>query len=429
MEMEFTGGTSQDSIRKCRLIVHTHHEVTLEAAVSAVRDQIKYRLTSSSVAASTFSDQLAEDAEEELEEAASDAVAEEDAEITNETTTEAAEEDEPLEMGRSLLMQLLAKLDDEQWCKANQKDIFDLARPATVIDGQHRITAAQQCERNIPFSVCAIFNCPWPEQVFQFTVVNYTAKGIPDQFITANAALSLTKPELSVLQDRLVQAGVKVTEYELMRIVQFDKESPFFELVNLTEKSNPNKIGYRSMVRLARVWYQGKHPAIQQLLQGLYPDITGTKATKKRIERWQLADWGIFFKDFWSSAAKIYSDVKSDETQMSLWTPGHSNLLIGVVLEELQEAFLDHLAQQDVDLFFTPTDKHNALLELRGRVEKRSDLFFGWVPAEFFASKWELKSLSIGPGRKALNDVLAQFVKSKGKYQYGKSAFLTGQIG
>jgi hypothetical protein len=151
-----------------------------------------------------------------------------------------------------------------------------------------------------------------------------------------------------------------------LRIVQFDKGSPFFELVNITEKSNPNKIGYRSMVRLARVWYQGKHPAIQQLLQGLYSDISGPKGTKKRIVRWQFADWGIFFKDFWSSAAKTYSDVKGDETQMSLWTPGHSNLLIGVVLEELQEAFLDHLAQQDVDLFFTPTDKKQRSLRTPG---------------------------------------------------------------
>ena len=148
-----------------------------------------------------------------------------------------------------------------------------------------------------------------------------------------------------------------------MKVVQFDKESPFFDPVNLTEKTSTVKIGYRSMVRLAKTYYQAKHPGIQQLLVGLYPDIPGHKGVKKRVERWQMNDWGIFFKDFWRAAAKVYTDVKSTESGISLWTPGQSNLLIGVVLEELQTAFLDHLAQQDVELFFTATDKSNALLE------------------------------------------------------------------
>ena len=432
--LEFTDGVESDSIRRARLSIVAQHDSTLEGAVARVRDQIQYRLSANTDAAIAPGEDIAallEEAEEqavEESEAADVDVAGDEASESNDVAMEVEVSDDSLELGRSLLLQLLAKLDDPAWCIANEKDIRDLARPATIIDGQHRVLAADQCERNIPFSVCAIFDCPWPEQVFQFTVVNYTAKGIPDQFITANAALSLTKPELGVLQDRLVQAGVRVTEYELMKVVQFDKESPFYDLVNLTEKNSADKIGYRSMVRLARTYYQAKHPGIQQLLVGLYPDIPGHKGVKKRVDRWQLNDWGLFFKDFWRAAAKVYTDEKSKEYSVSLWTPGRSNLLIGVVLEELQTAFLDHLAQQDLDLFFTATDKSMAIQELRPRVEKKADLFFSWVPAEFFAAKWELKSLSVGPGRKALEDVMAQFVKFKGKYQYGKSVFITGQI-
>lgn len=436
-KLEFTSGTDSDSMRKGRLTILVQTDEDLQSAVARVKDQIQYRLLGAQGSPAVPAQQMAallEDAEDQADE---ESEAQEDEALSDDsadlvTGTTAGDPDlteESLELGRSLLLQLLARLEETDWCTANEKDIRDLARPATVIDGQHRILAADQCERNIPFSVCAIFNCPWPEQVFQFTVVNYTAKGIPDQFITANAALSLTKLELGVLQDRLVQAGVRVTEYELMKVVQFDKESPFFDLVNLTEKSSADKIGYRSMVRLARMYYQGKHPGIQQLLVGLYPDIPGQRGVRKRLDRWQVNDWGIFFKDFWRVAHKQYKDVKGVESGVSLWSPGQSNLLIGVVLEELQIAFLDHLAQQDVDLFFTVPKSEDPLVELRGRVQKKCDTYFGWVPAEFFAAKWELKSLSVGPGRKALEEVMAQFVKSKGKFQYGKSVFLTGQIG
>src|SRR5690606_20727328 len=126
-----------------------------------------------------------------------------------------------IELGRSLLTMMRDRLKDSDWCSEHIGELRDIAKPATVIDGQHRIKGAELCERGIPFAVCALVDCTWAEQVFQFTVVNYTAVGIPDQFITANAALSLTKSELDSLRPRLVQAGVKVVEYELMRVVNF----------------------------------------------------------------------------------------------------------------------------------------------------------------------------------------------------------------
>lgn len=130
--------------------------------------------------------------------------------------------DGEVELGSSILRHLVDHLDDDIWVTRHLDDLSELAKPATIIDGQHRVLGAAAVERNVPFSVTAIVDCAWAEQVFQFTVINYTAKGIPDQFITANAALSLTGSELDSLQDRLVQAGVKVTEYELMRVVHFD---------------------------------------------------------------------------------------------------------------------------------------------------------------------------------------------------------------
>src|SRR5690606_1455785 len=84
--------------------------------------------------------------------------------------------DGEVELGTSILKQLLGRLDDDQWVHDHEEDLRELAKPATVIDGQHRVLGAAACEKEITFAVTAILDCPWREQVFQFTVINYTAK-------------------------------------------------------------------------------------------------------------------------------------------------------------------------------------------------------------------------------------------------------------
>ena len=386
----------------CRLIVSYDAAMPLAEVVERVRRQIKLRLEKS--ASETDADPAfeAEAAAEEAEDVDPD--------------LEEGEDDGEIEMGRSLLHDLLTRLEDRAWCEANADELRDLAKPATVIDGQHRVKGARQCERRIPFAVCGLFDCSWPEQVFQFTVVNYTAKGIPDQFITANAALSLTKNELGKLSTRLVQANVKVIEYELMKVVNFDPQSPFFERVNLSERKDATKIGYKTMVRIAKSWYSGKEDVFNQLLPNLYPDIKGgtAKAKRARVLRWKTSeDWGNFFIDFWRVAFDKYSDEPSHEPGATLWQVGHSNLIIAVVLNELQNAFFVHLNQQDEEFF--AVKEGNPLEVLRTKLRKRAEKFFEYFPADFFSREWGLKSLSIGPGRETLSKTINEFVNKKGK--------------
>jgi hypothetical protein len=324
-----------------------------------------------------------------------------------------------------VLDQLRERLDNPDWCAANEDALRDMAKPATLIDGQHRVKGAEGCERNIPFAVCAIVDCEWSEQVYQFTVVNYTAKGIPDQFITANAALSLTSEELNGLQNRLVQAGVKVIEYELMKVIQFDSRSPFYGLINLSEKKDPRKIGYKTMVRVARVWYLARHPVFKQILPNLYPELP-KRAARERLERWKAGDWGNFFLDFWNVVADQYKGLSSSHRENgTLWEVGAQSM-VAIVLLELQEAFLTNLNAQDED-FFVPRDTENAVEELRTKLKRRAEKFVEWFPPEFFATRWAIGSLNTGMGRAALQQALRQFVDTKGRYQYGKSSLLTGK--
>lgn len=280
------------------------------------------------------------------------------------------------------------------------------------------------CERGIPFSVIAIFGCTWAEQVFQFTVVNYTAKGIPDQFITANAALSLTAAELQNLEVRLQQAGVKVIEYELMRIINFDASSPFRDLVSLSPTKRDDLIGYRTMVQIGKAWYLGKDNAVRQIIDNLYPDLKGKKNSKNRLHQWKAEDWGYFFKDFWTCVRDQFADKQTEEGH-SLWTVGKSNLMVAVVLQQLQQQFLTNLAAQDESFFEVSAD--DALDAMRSKVKKRAQTFLGYFSPEMFGRKWKMSQLNTGPGRMLLNDTFRQIADTKGSFQWKNSGLITGK--
>lgn len=337
------------------------------------------------------------------------------------------EQSDELELGQSVVEQLLSLLDDDDWLSSddNAAAVIDLAKPATIIDGQHRLLGADATERAIPFSVVALADCPWPEQVFQFTVVNYTAKGIPDQFITANAALSLTKPELDSLKTRLIQANVKIKEYDLMRIVNFDARSPFSGLINLTEKANRSLIGYKTMVRIANQWFDAKHQYFNTLLPRLYQSIRGKGQKTKRREQWREGDWGEFFLAFWQEVHAKFRTAPSHEPGKVLWDVGHSQLTVAVVLLEMQSAFLDNLNAQDEDWFDVP-EGEDPLEWLTAKVRLRATKFVDFFPPAFFSTKWGITSLNTGSGRKDLETCIRSMVDAKGKYQYASDRLVTG---
>ncbi|MEJ8826286.1 hypothetical protein WKW80_30405 [Variovorax humicola] len=411
VRLQFLDGHNDLPTRPCKLTISFDPEPnSLADAVQSIKAQISLRLSETSGA----------DDDSDDEEDDSDSDGEDDDPVGD---------DGEIELGRSLLMELANKLEDSTWCEANKTDLFDLAKPCTVIDGQHRLKGATRCERNIPFAVIAIYDCSWPEQVFQFTVVNYTAQGIPDQFITQNAALSLTGDELEDLKARLTQAKVKVVEYELMRVVNFDGTSPFYQLVSMASQGNEEtKIGYKTMVKIAKAWHNGKHSAIKQIVANLYPDITGKASIVKRERqhRWVDGDWGIFFIDFWDAIRGYYE--KEAPPEFKPWKVGASNLMLAATLLELQNVFLFNLTQQDEEFFIPDSQsKETPLEQLRAKIRKRAEKVASLIPVEFFQRTWKMKSLNTGAGRAAIQTALKTFLEKKGNYQYDKSSLITGK--
>ena len=101
---------------------------------------------------------------------------------------------------------------------------------------------------------------------------------------------------------------------------------------------------------------------------------------------------------------------------------GHSNLLIAVVLVELQNAFLDHLSQQDEEFFeVDKTSDEKAKEELRVKLKRCAEKFLDWIPPGFFGCRWGTKSLNTGAGGTALSETIESLVKRKGKFSYGVS--------
>jgi hypothetical protein len=425
-EDDDTGGS-----RPCSLTV-VYDEPTIEQAREIVKEQLSGRLQVAATESATSSDltDFVDDLSNEVGDADDytsydpdqlEEVLEGGEEVDDEEV-----EGEEIELGQSVLADLLKQLDDDVWLNSgdNAAAVIDLAKPATIIDGQHRLLGADATERGVPFSVVALADCPWAEQVFQFTVVNYTAKGIPDQFITANAALSLTKPELDALKTRLVQANVKIKEYDLMRVVNFDSRSPFSGLINLTEKSNKSLIGYKTMVQVANQWFDAKHQVFNTLLPRLYPEIRGKGQKTKRRERWREGDWGEFFLAFWQEVHGEFHSWPSHIAGKALWDVGHSQLTVAVVLLEIQKAFLDNLNAQDEEFF--DVESGDPLPTLVAKVRLRAKKFVNFFPPKFFSTKWGITSLNTGSGRKDLESCIRSLMDSKGKYQYLTDRLITG---
>lgn len=437
--VQMDDSTDEDQkIRSCTIRINITDAFDLQTAVEVVREQLSTRLQSDPGVADTAESAANESGEatttwaqqtsDQLGEGLDDEEPEDEYDDDDGDDGDDGEEDAEyeIEMGHSLMEGLLRKLDDEDWCRDNEEHLKDMAKPATIIDGQHRVKGAQLLEQRLPFAVCCILECPWPEQVFQFTVVNYTAKGIPDQFITANAALSLTEAELSQLQSRLVQAGVKVVEYELMRAVHFDPRSPFAGMVNLSEKRDPERIGYKTMVRIAKEWYRGADQVFNLIFPSIYPDVKGRRKKTIRRELWKEEDWGDFFIDFWSVVRAAYESEASHVEGGTLWSVGRSQLMVAIVLYEYQRAFFRNLNAQDEE-FFEVGDDEDVKAKMRLKLRRRAEKFTEYLPPDFFATKWAFTSLSTGAGRMALEEAMRELVDSKGQYQYARSSLVTGK--
>lgn len=94
----------------------------------------------------------------------------------------------------------------------------------------------------------------------------------------------------------------------------------------------------------------------------------------------------------------------------------------------LREADFQDLSGQDEEYFEVPSNE-DPVSYLRSKLRSRATKFVTYYPPEFFITTWGTKSLNISSGRKALQTALTKLRETKGKYQYARSALVTGETG
>jgi hypothetical protein len=299
-----------------------------------------------------------------------------------------------------MLKDLRAKLDDPEQAMQLIDTLRDMLKPALIIDGQHRTFGAAKLEEGIPLLVCSLVKPDWKEQVFQFTVINDKAQGIPKPFITSLAGMSLTSTELGELQSRLSQAGVQLWEVDVMQRLGYDPRSTFFNRIEFkTTGSGASGLGYQTMKQLGRAWYEPKAPGLVAVYKALY-ELDGKKESKKAlVSKWQKSeDWFRYFCIFWDH-------VKEKFASTPLWET-HSSLMTAVVLLQFQHSFLRGLGNM-VSLTIekiTEEDpgKRALLVEQQFR-----DIVKQWASrftTKHFPDEWGVKSLNHKDGKAKLLD-------------------------
>jgi len=335
-----------------------------------------------------------------------------------------------VEIGQSMLMQLRNKLDTPSSMTPDVIECLrDMLKPALVIDGQHRLFGAAGVEEDLPLLVCSLVEPSWKEQVFQFIVVNDKAAGIPKPFITSLAGMSLTGTELDELRDRLTQAGLKLWEVEVMQRLGFDPKSPFFKMIEFKVSSKttvvaspkPEGLGYQTMKRVGRAWHDAKSTGLRITMEKLYSKPSGKKIRRKAaLAKWQQSnDWFDFFCYFWGAFKTKFGDTP-------VWQL-HSNLLKAVVLEVIQQDFLNFLNTLGELLYdFEEEDDQNRRKIVFQRYKKLLDNFVKKHEIAFYERDWKgSKSLNHSDGRKALANL---FRKLREGESIANDPVITGNI-
>lgn len=344
----------------------------------------------------------------EVEEIPEDVTEDEDLDEIEDEEEDSGTTDIAVHLGTETLARMRDLLEDRgNWTNpAFRNAIVDYVKPAMLIDGQHRIAAGAKFGlKGLPFMVCGLYDASWSEQVFQFTVVNIKPKKIPPSLITSIAALSLSKTEQRDLRGRLNQAGVKMTEVEIMSMVAYDENSPFAGLVDMgvgAKAAKSDLLGYAAVKRVAKVWYTAQRNSLVQISKSLF----STENVNRARSDWRSSKtWFEFFCLFWNIVRDHYPD--------SLWRKYDGNkFFVGASLWGLQEALLIEADGQMKTHWRVNEDasKDERQTVLRSAFEDVIRTNLAFVPTDMWTIPWEKASIDTNQGRDELRKLLSKFI-------------------
>lgn len=274
-----------------------------------------------------------------------------------------------------------------------------LLRPAMIVDGQHRVNGANESEKEqITFTVCAIKDADWVEQVFQFVVLNKMARPISKDFLTELLNTSLTNDEIKEIDTKLVAVGINNSDRIIHKYINHDPRSPFAGMVAEASESigfeKAGKLSQQGMLAVAKRWRSISKGGKSLEMSMFMPSLGVDKLTLAR-KKWEHHDiWVPYFFSFWTVLKEQYG-----KEQVWVKAPNF-HLLYIVTLQALQDVFLESKAEGD------------ARFQSIGHFEEQVRDFFESVPASFFQN-WSATGLQSGSGWEDIKSAIRLFRKGQ----------------
>lgn len=305
-----------------------------------------------------------------------------------------------------------------------------ISRPAVVVDGQHRLFGAAECDRPVWLPVVAIPHCPWAEQIYQFVVINEKAKPIEASLLTDIFGSSLTRGEQRSLRVSLERSKVDVEERIAAVIASRELDSPFSGMIKF-QLQGPPPLGATPYL---------PESALRLLIEGgrggrgwrtddeffehyASPTVPG----RPDWEGWTSGSWRQYWFAFWRIVGDYYNDQAAKATGNPaelLWDSNNqTNLTKSVTLRLFQSLFMSAAVERvqligktrevlakalGPDAADREVKKQTKEVALPDSVEDFEKSVRGWflergVPVRFFLKQWKA-SLDDAQGQAALRD-------------------------
>lgn len=254
-----------------------------------------------------------------------------------------------------------------------------LCRPALVVDGQHRLMGAALSVHRVNLPVVLIQNANWLDQIYQFIVVNETAKRVPTDLLTDIFGNSLTPREQGEVRGWLAKSHVEVEPRIAAVVAGSHPDSPFRGIIRL-QLGGGRPQGYVTEITVRQLIEGGRGgtPGWRKDPDFIHYYVRPTFEDTEEWESWTNGHWRPYWFAFWDEVAKFYN---AEVAPSYLWGPEQTNLTKAVTLRLLQELFMTVVVEE-------AKAAEKAAESLRSVLESR-------VPAE------ELEQLIAEESRKA----------------------------
>lgn len=371
---------------RVRIMLPDLSELSMDDLAKRALEKLRLRLPPSTI----------EEIDSNVEAAVAEAIRLQDEDVVDLTYEEGSDGLETEAQDRSYLADFYAqllgytrKLVDWPEPEPLREILYSILKPAIIVDGQHRVFGGAQADESMAFSVCAIPNSSWAENVYQFVVINQKAKPIKPAFLSSIIATSLSPEEIESVYDRLRTSNIDVERAETMERINTDPASPFNGMIDFEVQGSPGFLQFPGMTRLAKAFARIPHTHPALLSGGSWEEIEG--------------DWFEYFFAFWRGIRGYFQ-----ERDPRLWqepTPENPNNLLKLVsLQEMQAFTLD-----------TWADSRMLQLTSPQATEKFASDFWKDFPPTFFTDEWRQKGLQTSVGRKLLRDSITETRRSIGR--------------